>query len=93
MKLSVEISKYPLSDEYIPAIKDFINRLNQHHQLEVLTNTMSTQVFGDYDVLMPILSDEIRRSFEQYGKMVFVIKFINGNLSPNNPNRHGNHSE
>lgn len=88
MKLSVEISKYPLADEYIPAIKSFIDRLNQHQQLEVHTNTMSTQVFGDYDVLMPILTDEMRHSFEQYGKMIFIIKFINANLSPNNPNRH-----
>ena len=88
MKLSVEISKYPLADEYIPAIKDFISRLNNHNHLEVHTNTMSTQVFGDYDILMPILNDEMRHSFEQHGKMIFIIKFINANLSPNNPNRH-----
>ncbi len=28
MELSVEISKYPLADDYIPAIKDFIDRLH-----------------------------------------------------------------
>jgi len=88
MELSIEISNYPLADEYIPAIKDFIGRLNQHPNLEVLTNTMSTQVFGDYDVLMPILSNEMRTSFERFGKLVFVVKFLGGNLSPNNPNRH-----
>ena len=88
MNLSVEISKYPLSDEYIGPIKHFIDRLNQHSQLTVLTNTMSTQVFGQYDVLMPILTDEMRVSFEQHGKMIFVIKFINANLNPNNPHKH-----
>ncbi|MCG7563237.1 MULTISPECIES: hypothetical protein [Pseudoalteromonas] len=82
MQLSVEISKYPLHADYIPFIKDFIERLNQHPELKVLTNTMSTQVFGDYDVLMDTLSAEMKRSFEQFGKIVFVCKFISGDLSP-----------
>lgn len=88
MKLSVEISNYPLADEYVPAIKDFIHRLQQYSELEVYTNTMSTQVFGDHQVLMPILTEQMHQSFTQYGKMIFVIKFINADLSPNNPNRH-----
>ncbi|MCF2908401.1 MULTISPECIES: hypothetical protein [Pseudoalteromonas] len=82
MQLSVEISKYPLHSDYIPFIKDFIERLNQHPQLKVLTNTMSTQVFGEYDLLMSTLSAEMKRSFEQFGKIVFVCKFISGDLSP-----------
>ncbi|QIL91697.1 hypothetical protein GNX18_19345 [Microbulbifer sp. SH-1] len=82
MKLSVEISMYPLKDEYIPAIKDFIERLNQQPQLRVITNTMSTQVFGDYDQLMDILKTEMRSSWERFGRAIFVCKFIDGDLSP-----------
>ncbi len=82
MQLSVEISMYPLKDEYIPAIKDFIERLNGHPDLNVLTNTMSTQVFGDYDLLMDILKTEMRKSWEQFGRAIFVCKFIDGDLSP-----------
>ena len=82
MQLSVEISKYPLHSDYIPFIKDFIERLNQHSELKVLTNTMSTQVFGDYDVLMCVLQKEMKRSFTEFGKIVFVCKFISGDLSP-----------
>lgn len=82
MKLSVEISMYPLKDEYIPAIKDFIERLNQQPQLRVITNTMSTQVFGDYDLLMDILKTEMRASWAQFGRAIFVCKFIDGDLSP-----------
>ncbi|CAH9051274.1 hypothetical protein PSECIP111951_00358 [Pseudoalteromonas holothuriae] len=81
MKLSVEISKYPLHEEYIPFIKDFIERLNQHPELKVQSNSMSTQVFGDYDVVMDLLQKHMKRSFEQYGKIVFVCKFICGDLS------------
>ncbi|WOX06502.1 YkoF family thiamine/hydroxymethylpyrimidine-binding protein [Microbulbifer pacificus] len=82
MKLSVEISMYPLKNEYIPAIKDFIQRLNRHPGLQVITNTMSTQVFGDYDEVMDTLRAEMRTSHEQFGRAIFVCKFIDGDPSP-----------
>ena len=82
MKLSVEISKYPLHQDYIPFIKDFIERLNTYEGLKVITNTMSTQIFGDYDLVMQVLNTEIKRSYEQFGKAIFVCKFISGDLSP-----------
>jgi uncharacterized protein YqgV (UPF0045/DUF77 family) len=82
MQLSVEISKYPLADDYIPAIKDFIARLQGTEGLSVVGNTMSTQVFGDYDLVMDTLKEEIRRSYEQFGKAIFVCKFIGANLDP-----------
>lgn len=81
MELSVEISKYPLAEvDYVAAIKDFIDRVNLHSGLTIETNVMSTQIFGDYDLLMSVINTEIKRSFEQYGTLVFVCKFIPGNL-------------
>ena len=82
MELSVEISKYPLADDYIPAIKDFIERLQAIEGLSVAGNTMSTQIFGDYELVMGSLTKEIRRSYEQFGKAIFVCKFIGTNLDP-----------
>ena len=82
MKLSVEISKYPLDQDYIPFVKDFIDRLNTYAGLKVITNTMSTHIFGDYDLVMQVLNTEIKRSYEQFGKVIFVCKFISGDLSP-----------
>lgn len=82
MQLSVEISKYPLADDYITPIKGFIEQLNTYPDLKVLTNTMSTQVFGDYEVVMQALQACIKWSFEHYGKVVFVCKFIHGDLRP-----------
>lgn len=82
MELSVEISKYPLADDYIPAIKSFIDRLNAVDGLKVVTNTMSTQVFGDYDLVMDTMKNEMRYSYEQFGKAIFVCKFIGVNLDP-----------
>ena len=81
MQLSVEISKYPLSEvDYVAAIKDFIDRINEYSEIKVITNVMSTQLFGDYDVVTTALTKELKTSFEKHGTVVFACKFIPGNL-------------
>lgn len=82
MKISVEISKYPLSADYIPAIQGFIDRLNTHKSITVITNTMSTQVFGEFDDVMLAIKSEMKTSFELDLKQVMVMKFINSDLKP-----------
>ena len=82
MDVSVEVSMYPLKDEYIPAIQSFIDRVNTYPELHVLTNTKSTQLFGEFDFLMDVMRDEMRRSYETFGRAIFVCKFIQGDLSP-----------
>jgi uncharacterized protein YqgV (UPF0045/DUF77 family) len=82
MNLSAEISMYPLKDEYIPSIKAFIDRLKKQPNLKVISNTMSTQVFGEFDVVMDTLREEIRNAYQQHGRAIFVCKFIEGDLSP-----------
>ena len=49
MHVAVEMSLYPLTGEFIPPILDFIERLKAQPGLTVVTNSMSTQVSGDYD--------------------------------------------
>jgi uncharacterized protein YqgV (UPF0045/DUF77 family) len=85
MEIGVEISLYPLQDQYVPDIKEFIGRLQSQPGLRVVTNSMSTQVFGPYDAVMDVLRRELRASFEQLGKKagkaVFVMKVL-GPLAP-----------
>lgn len=80
MNISVEISYYPLHEEFIPPIKDFIERMNVHKDITCVTNGMSTQVFGSYEAVMSALTTEIRRSFE-LPHSVFVLKIINKDLN------------
>ena len=82
MIVSIEISKYPLNHDYIPIIQDFIDRLNTYDSLTVITNTMSTQVFGEFDEVMLALKNEIKTSFAKEVKQIMVIKFINSDLRP-----------
>ncbi len=78
MQISVEISMYPLRDEFLPAISDFIELVNRNDMVEVKTNSMSTQLFGEYDQVMALLQAGIKHSFERYGKVVFATKFLHG---------------
>ncbi len=79
MKTSVEISYYPLNEEYIPPIRAFIDRMNTYEGLVVRTNGMSTQIFGEYRKVMGALTREIRHSFD-HPHSVFVMKIINADL-------------
>ncbi len=76
MQVAVDISLYPLDDNFIPPIKDVIERLASHDGIEVERNRMSTQVRGAYDTVMPILTAEFRRTFETVPHAVFAIKLI-----------------
>ncbi len=77
MRVAVDISLYPLADDFIPPINDVIERLNCHESLEVITNPMSTQVRGEYDEVMAALNREIKTTFESSRRAVFAIKILN----------------
>ena len=77
MKVAVDISLYPLDADFVPPIKNVIDRLNMHKDLEVWTNAMSTQVVGEFNTVMDALKEEIGTTFELLPKGVFVIKMFN----------------
>ena len=83
MKLTAEMSLYPLHEDYIPVIRAFIDAAARQQGLTLVTNAMSTQVCGDWDTVMALVSQCLRSSFERYGKQVLVCKFIPGELDIN----------
>jgi hypothetical protein len=80
MDIGVEISLYPLTADYIPPIQNFIDRLNAHDGIRVITNSMSTQVFGPLGKVFEVLQREVGGTFEDRehaaGKAVFVMKVL-----------------
>ena len=76
MDIGVEISLYPLHQDFIPPIQNFIDRLNADRRLRIVTNSMSTQVFGDYDAVMQTLVRELRTTLADNDKAVFVMKVL-----------------
>ncbi|MCL6416601.1 hypothetical protein MIB92_13155 [Aestuariirhabdus sp. Z084] len=82
MDLSIELSFYPLQDGYKGPILELIDQLSREGNIRVVPNRMSTQLFGEYDLLMSALTRLMKRSFEEHGTAVFVAKFINSDRSP-----------
>lgn len=79
MKATIEISMYPLSDDYIQRVLDFLNELNQHQNITVETNGLSTQVFGEYEDLMEILKNEMFKVLIAQNA-IFILKIGKGIL-------------
>ena len=80
MKLTAELSLYPFREGYIEVIKAFIEAANRHPDLTIISNAMSTQVCGDHDKVINLISRELQASYEKFGRQVLVCKLIPGEL-------------
>ncbi len=76
MKLTAEMSLYPLQEDFHPVIQGFIDTLLANSDLNIVSNAMSTQVSGDYDRVFAAVSDTLAASTRQFGKQVLVVKLI-----------------
>ena len=80
MEIGVEISLYPLAERFAPEIHDFIARLSAAGELKVVSGSLGTQVFGEYERVFEVLRRELRATFEsrreQGGKAAFVLKVL-----------------
>lgn len=81
MQVAVDISLYPLDAEFIPPIKNVIARLEARADILVEKNRMSTQLRGEFEVVMSALTEELRTTFEAVPKAVFAIKILNNPIN------------
>lgn len=75
MKISVELTLTPIQDNYEPSIIHFIKKLRESN-LKVLENPLSTQVYGDYDEVMNVLTVEIKEAFELVERGLLYMKIV-----------------
>lgn len=80
MKISVELTLLPLQNDFEDHIIKFIKKLRTSG-FTVLENPMSTQIYGDYDTLMPYLTEEIKTSFENQDNTVINLKIVKSDRS------------
>ena len=78
MKLTVEISLYPMREEYVPPIRDFIELINGYAGLRVTTYPTCTVIVGEFDAVMAALAEAMKESYRRFGMGVFVTKFLSG---------------
>ncbi|MDG1687957.1 MAG: YkoF family thiamine/hydroxymethylpyrimidine-binding protein [Gammaproteobacteria bacterium] len=76
MRISVDISLYPLTEDYVEPILAFIAQLESNAKLIVKRNSLSTQIFGEYRDVMDAMDKEMEVVFKQLPHSVFSVKFI-----------------
>lgn len=76
MRITVEISLYPVIDDYVPSVKDFLMRLHSYKMLEVVTNTLSTLIVGEHTYVFDVLSKETAITFQSVQPAVFILKVV-----------------
>ncbi|MBN2869304.1 MAG: thiamine-binding protein [Flavobacteriaceae bacterium] len=84
MQISVDLTLSPLQNDYEAHIIEFIKTL-RNSEFKVLENPLSTQIFGDFDTLMPFLNQVIKRSFENADISVLTMKVVKTNRSDYEP--------
>jgi uncharacterized protein YqgV (UPF0045/DUF77 family) len=77
MRISVEMSLYPLHSDYVDEILGFLDALKKIEGLSINTNTMSTQIHGEYDLVMSSITECLKIPFESGIPMSLVTKILN----------------
>ncbi|PIB33514.1 hypothetical protein BFP78_04445 [Gaetbulibacter sp. 5U11] len=85
MKISVDLTLSPLSNAYEQHVIDFIKALRASN-FTVLENPLSTQIFGEFDQLMPFLNEKIKDSFLNQDICVLTMKVVKTDRSDYEPN-------
>ena len=85
MRVTVEMSLYPLATDALDKILGFIDVVRRDARLEVVVNQMSTQVRGELAVVLEVLRAALERSFGAGGSQALVVKFLNADLPIGEP--------
>jgi uncharacterized protein YqgV (UPF0045/DUF77 family) len=80
MRVTAEMSLYPLGQQPIEKILAFIDTIRGDGRLEVVVNQLSTQVRGELREVMAVLTTAIERSFGAAGSQALVVKILNVDL-------------
>jgi uncharacterized protein YqgV (UPF0045/DUF77 family) len=80
VRITAELSLYPLDPGFVGPITEFIRDLRGEPGLEVVSNQMSTQVRGDYEAVMAAITRCTRRVMDGPTHLVLVAKFLNADL-------------
>ena len=76
MKLTAELSVYPLREAFKTVVEAFISELLKQEDIVAVTNSMSTQISGEDAAVFAAIEKALRTSYEHFGHQVLVAKFI-----------------
>ena len=85
MRVTAEMSLYPLAAQPIEKILEFIDTVRADERLEVVVNQLSTQVRGELADVMGSIEEAVRRSFVPGAAQALVVKILNADLPIGEP--------
>ena len=85
MRITAELSLYPLRDDYISTIQTFIHVIQDMPDLQIRVNQMSTQLSGELGDVCRAVETGLQRSFENGGPQALVVKYLNVDLPLDEP--------
>lgn len=77
MVITVEISLYPLKDDFEDAIIEFIHALRANRDLTIRSTAMSTYIKGELSLVFDTLKIELEKIYEKLDTSSTVIKIVN----------------
>jgi uncharacterized protein YqgV (UPF0045/DUF77 family) len=80
MRITVEMSLYPLKGDALEQILGFIGVVTGDPRLEIVVNQLSTQVRGELGVVMEVLTAAMQTAFRGGVPQALVVKFLNADL-------------
>lgn len=84
MQISIELTLTPLQNDFEEHIIHFIKKLRAS-EFTILENPLSTQIYGDYDRVMPFLTNEIKEAFGQMEHVLVYMKMVKNDRSDYEP--------
>lgn len=84
LKISVELTFSPLTDDFEEPIEEFIKKLRASG-LTVKENPLSTQVYGDYDVVMNLINTEMKFALSNVDSGLMYMKIVKTDRSDYEP--------
>lgn len=85
MRITAEISLYPLHDKHIPAVQSFVRAIREVPGLDLTVNQMSTQLTGELRDVSRAIEKALEHSFHAGRPQVLVAKYLNADLPLHEP--------
>lgn len=83
MKITLDISMYPLQKDYEDQILEFISKLEGNTDFSLRINALSTQIQGDQQPVMDAVNNAIAEVYEKGIRATFIMKVLPGDIDLN----------
>jgi uncharacterized protein YqgV (UPF0045/DUF77 family) len=77
MNIVADMSLYPLKDQPVPTIIEFIKDLREQQGIEIVTNQLTTQIRGRFEDVTAAVNHCMQRAMQAPNTVVLVVKYLN----------------